>query len=121
MCGSCCGLSGVPFVGTVKPDGRPRPIDNQFPVYSIASKLGLGIVLSLQDKAKESIAILRAAIEPLGKKPLAVGRLQEFFANHRDFTLAIAEAVQRNTDNLKGEKLPAVLERLRSPTTMLKD
>lgn len=108
-------------LGDEKPDGRARPIDNQFPAYSIASKLGLGLVLSLQDKARESNATLRSAIESLGKKPLALGRLQEFFANHRDFTLSIAEAVQRNTDNLKGERLPPVLERLRSPTTMLKD
>ena len=36
--------------------------------------------------------------------------------------LAVAEAVQRDADNLpKGEKLPGAVDKLRSPATMLKD
>ncbi len=108
-------------LGEEKSEGRPRIIDNQFPIYSIASRLGLGIVLSTQDKAKESNTMIRSAIDPLLKKPIVVGRFQDFLSQHRDFSLALAEAVQRNADNLKGERIPVSLERFRSPSTMFKD
>jgi serine/threonine-protein kinase len=102
-----------------KPD-RPKQQDAQFPAYRIAAHLGSGVVLAHQDKARESVAAFTAALNAVPRKAVSVGRLQQFFADHRDLALAVAEAVQRDAENLKGERLPT-LERLRSPTTMLKD
>ncbi|QEL16150.1 serine/threonine-protein kinase [Limnoglobus roseus] len=103
-----------------KPD-RARPVNPQFPVQATVSRLGIGIVQAHQDKAKDSIATFRSAIDPL-RKPLALGLLQQFLMEHRDLVLAVAEAVQRDADNLpKGEKFPLALEKLRSPATMLKE
>jgi eukaryotic-like serine/threonine-protein kinase len=107
-------------LGQEKP-ASSRPVDRDFPTHSIASQFGLGIVYAHQDKAKESVAVLRSAIEPHTKKLGQLGRYQQFFAEHRDFALALADAIQRDTDNLKTERLPVILDRLRSPTTMLKD
>lgn len=103
-----------------KPD-RPRQQDAVFPVFVVAARLGNGILLAQQDRTRESLAEFSKAMNAIQKKPLALGRLQEFFVNHRDFALAVAEAMQRNVDNLKGERIPPILERLRSPATMLKD
>jgi eukaryotic-like serine/threonine-protein kinase len=102
-----------------KPD-RPKQQDAIFPVFVVASKLGGGILLAQQDRARESYAAFTQAMGALAKRPAALDRLREFFASHRDFALAIAEAVQRNQENLKGG-LPPALERLRSPTSMLKE
>ncbi len=102
-----------------KPD-RPRQQDAIFPVFVVASKLGGGVLLAHQDRPRESYTAFTQAMTTLAKRPAALERLREFFASHRDFALAVAEAVQRNQENLKGG-LPPALERLRSPASMLKE
>jgi predicted Ser/Thr protein kinase len=99
---------------------RTRQQDTIFPIFVVAGKLGTGILLAHQDKARDSLGAFQQALGSLGKRPVAFERLRDFFVSHRDFSLAVAEAMQRNADNLKGA-IPPVLERLRSPTSMLKE
>jgi len=94
-----------------------------FAQHIVAAKLGQGILLSHQDKAKESIEAFRnlIALVSKGGNPKNPGpgmlRLNQFLREHRELSQAVAEAIQRNSDNLKGEKFPT-LDFLRSPPAL---
>ena len=80
----------------------------------LAGRLGQAVVLAHRDKPKESNDKFEQALLTLTKP--AVNQLDKFFLAHPEFTQAVAEAVNRNADNLApGEKMPARLEWLRTP------
>ena len=96
-----------------------------FAPHVVAAKLGQGILLAQQDKAKESIEAFKnvVAIIPKSGNPKNPGpgmiRFNLFLREHRELSQAVAEAIQRDADNLKGEKFPT-LDFLRSPPAMIR-
>ncbi len=87
-------------------------------MHIVAAKCGQAMVLSSRDQAKDSFDAFRAA---LGPAPRGVQvRFPEFLAKHLEFAEAIAEALHRNSTNLKSEKIPTQLEFLASPTTLFR-
>ncbi len=94
-----------------------------FAAHIVAAKLGHGILLAHQDKAKESIeafknliAIVSKGGNPKNQSP-ALFRFNQYLREHRELSQAVAEAIQRDSDNLKGEKFPT-LDFLRSPPAL---
>jgi serine/threonine-protein kinase len=82
-----------------------------------AGKFGVAVVLAHQDKAKESVEHLDAALKgPLPKLPNkfdAMRVVQTVLLQHPDLAQAVSEALNRDVAN--GMKLNAQLESLRSP------
>lgn len=82
------------------------------PPSLLAAKFGQAIVLAQQDKVEESLAAFTAATNTAAR---AYPQLHKFLIDQPDLSQAIAEALFRNQENLKGKKLPAQLEWLRTP------
>ena len=103
-----------------KPEARgPLPKSQGTPPQILAAKFGQAIVLAHQDKADESIALFGAVTAP-PKGPAQPVHLYKFLMDHPELSMAIAEALQRDQDNLKGKKLPTNLDWLRTPSSLIR-
>ena len=112
--------AGKVFVSLENEKFDPKGV---FAQHVVAAKLGQGILLAHQDKAKESIEAFKNVVATISKggNPKNPGpgtiRFNLFLREHRELSQAVAEAIQRDVDNLKGEKFPT-LDFLRSPPAM---
>ncbi len=95
----------------------PKPTD--FPVTAeVLGKLGRAVVLAHQDKWKESNTILEDAVKALPKDRTTA--VQKLCFDHPAVGQAVAEAVNRNADNMpKSEQLPPLVKWLRTPSAVL--
>ena len=84
----------------------------------LAAKLGQGLVLALRDKPVESNDLFLSTLNVI--RPTQ-GILDKFLLDHPDFAQAIAEAINRNAENLvPPAKMPDRLEWLRTPGGLLR-
>jgi serine/threonine-protein kinase len=87
---------------------------------AMVSKMGKGIVLAWKDKPQDSVKLFEEAV---AKLPLALyrKRVEPFLFENIDFSQAVSEALNRNAENLAaaGQKLPAKLEWLRTPSGLM--
>ncbi len=79
----------------------------------LVGQLGQAVVLAHRDKAKESNELFTQAIPARGPGQRAV---ELFLFAHPDFGQAVADALNRNAENLGEKKLSERLEWLRTPS-----
>ncbi len=92
----------------VGPKGRP-------PWSQLAGQLGQAVVLAHQDRAKESTDLVLQLMTRPNRQ-----RLETFLFAHPDFGQAVADALDRDAENLAPAKLPVQLEWLRTPSGLVK-
>jgi serine/threonine-protein kinase len=107
--------------------GGSRPLE--VAALIVAGKLGHGVALSHQNRAKESNALIAEAITssarlrlpgeaaPKAGRSTAGAMAQQFFLRHPALSQAVAEAVTRNGEN--GER-DSRLDWLRTPGSLIK-
>ncbi len=95
----------------------------------LAGRLGQAIVLAYRDKATESNRAFEEALRGSGKGLLPKGVAQPalvqqavkgFLLGHPSVSQAVAEALDRNAENLGAKKLPPQLEQLRQARDLAK-
>ena len=93
----------------------PRPLGKFLAadLADVVGRFGQAIVLSQRDKAKESNDLFEKSIQAQ-PRPLALAR-DKFLLDHPTFGQAVADALNRNAENLSLTKLPDRLEWLRTP------
>lgn len=90
------------------------------PPALLAARFGQAIVLAHQDKAEESVTAF-VAITNQAPRPPASEQMRKFLIDRPDFSQAIAEAIYRDQENLKGKKpLPPQLDWLRNPGSLIR-
>ncbi len=100
-------------------DSRPLPRPPMLSGQLVVAKFGQAIVLAHEDKAEESVAAFQAAtaLAPRGQSLLL---MHKFLLDHPDLSQAIAEAMHRDVENLKGKKLPPNIDWLRTPGSLIR-
>lgn len=94
---------------------RPTGPKARPPRERVAGLLGQAVVLAHRDKAKESADLfVQAAARPNQRG------LETFLFSHPEFGQVVADALDRNAENLSPNKLPAQLEWLRTPSGLTK-
>ena len=84
----------------------------------LAGRFGQAVVLAHRDEAKQSNDMLEALL--LGPPRIPPVLLEKFLLSHPDFAEVVANALQRNADNLHLDRLPERLEWLRTPSGILR-
>ena len=92
----------------VGPKGRP-------PRSLLVGQLGRAVILAHRDRAKESADLF----VQLASRPNQRG-LETFLFSHPEFGQAVADALDRNAENLSPAKLPTQLDWLRTPSGLVK-
>ena len=91
-------------------------------MFEAMGKMGRAVVLAWKDKPKESIELF---VDAQKKIPVVMYRkgVEKFFYDNTEFAEAIAEALNRNAENLTAltppEKLPSSLIWLRTPSGLM--
>lgn len=85
----------------------------------LAAKFGQAVVLAHQDKAEESVAAFLAIVNQPARG-LAFEQMRKFLIDRLELSHAIAEALYRDQENLKGKKLPPSLDWLRNPGSLIR-
>lgn len=94
---------------------RPVGPKNRPPRSLLVGQLGRAVILAHRDRAKESADLF----VQLSARPNQRG-LETFLFSHPEFGQAVADALDRNAENLSPNKLPAQLEWLRTPSGLTK-
>nr|AIT69732.1 serine/threonine protein kinase [uncultured bacterium] len=94
---------------------RPVGAKGRPPRSRLVGQLGQAVVLAHRDRAKESAD----HFVQLAARPNQRG-LETFLFSHPEFGQAVADALDRNAENLSPDKLPAQLEWLRTPSGLAK-
>jgi len=79
----------------------------------LVGRMGQAIVLAARDKAKDSNEFFEKAL--LGPPRVLTVNRDQFLLKHAEFGQAVADALNRNAENLSLQKLPTQLEWLRTP------
>jgi eukaryotic-like serine/threonine-protein kinase len=103
-------------VAPLKPNQHPLPVS-----AVVLARLGSAIVLSHQDKPTDSNKAFGHALGLIGNRQQMQPAVEKLCFNYPEFGHAVADAVNRNADNLpKGSTLPPPVEWLRNPSTLLR-
>jgi eukaryotic-like serine/threonine-protein kinase len=95
---------------------RPGLVNKSIPI--LVAKIGQGIVLAHRDKATDSNKQILDTLYPAPR--VAQNLLDGFLLQHPDFAEALAEALNRNAENLGNTKMPPALEWLRTPAGIIR-
>jgi eukaryotic-like serine/threonine-protein kinase len=104
-----------------QPGKSAKSTDTSFPVStSVLARLGSAIVLAHLDTPNESNREFELALNTWQNRQQMRQALEKLCLNYPEFGHAIADAVNRNAENLpKGSRLPVLVGWLRNPSAVL--
>jgi serine/threonine-protein kinase len=99
-----------------RPERFPAAKGARLPRGQLAGQLGQAVVLAHRDKADESNKLF---VQIVAARPSQRG-LEALLFSHPEFGQAVADALNRNAENLNQPRLDARLEWLRTPSGLAK-